>query len=95
MSSDVSFSDEELTWLISGMPINSSTKATAVPNFKLRELLDSKKELERIKTVEMNLVSLAMRICLLERHPNSDWQPEVLKEALLRVNNIMGIKEDE
>lgn len=49
--SDVSFSDEESNWIISGLPINSTTKAKAIPHSKLRELFDAANALKKAQDV--------------------------------------------
>ncbi len=42
----IEFSEEEMAWLYSGLPMNSTTMSRAVPHQKLRELLDFKAQCE-------------------------------------------------
>lgn len=47
MAWDEIISETERDWLISGLEINSTVKATSVPLSKLRELFDAKADLKR------------------------------------------------
>lgn len=55
----IEFTSEEIAWLFSGLPINSSVMSKAVPHSKLRELFDFKEKAEQYRAALAQVVEFS------------------------------------